>query len=125
MPALSADHIKSIIDRFIPESIRKNPFVRALLAGGAAVAVLLATPAFAPIGVVGATGWIIVYIVTGGTFSMEIARKAWESWRAMSEAKREDIDNKLEKLKKAHDAGGLSDEAYKKKVKEVLDGVMK
>ncbi|MCA9626617.1 MAG: hypothetical protein KC766_03075 [Myxococcales bacterium] len=123
MPVLTTDQIKSIVTRFIPLSVRENPFVTALLAGAAAVGVLLATPAFAPIGVVGATGWVVVYLVTGGTFSYEVVKKAWAAWREMTADRRDDLDAKLEQLRKARDEGALSEDEYKARAKKLLDEV--
>ena len=121
MAALDGEKIKEFINRFLPDSVAKNPFISSLTAGAAAIAILVATPAFAPVGVVGATGWIIVYVVTGGTFSMELVRKAWDRWNGMSEADRKAVDDELERLKNLNDSGGLDDEAYKQRVQKVLD----
>lgn len=125
MPPLDDEKIKEFISRYLPASISDNPFVSSLAAGAAAIGILVATPAFAPIGVVGATGWVIVYLVTGGTFSMELVRRAWKRWNDMSESERKAVDDELERLKKLHDSGGLDDEEYKRRVKEVLDRSIK
>jgi len=79
MPALNLEQIKIIFAKFIPNAYLDNPFIKSLLAGAAAVGILLATPAFAPVGVVGATGWIVVYIVSGGTFSTDLFKRAWNA----------------------------------------------
>jgi hypothetical protein len=124
MAALVPDQIKQIVDKFLPEYMKDNPFVKALLAGAAAVGILMMTPAFAPIGVVGATGWIVVYIVTTGTFSYEVWKRAWGSWREMSDAKRTAMDAALAELKSARDAGAISDEEYREKARALLDKVL-
>jgi hypothetical protein len=124
MPALSFEQIKNTITTFVPNDYRDNPFVKALLAGAAAIGILLATPAFAPIGVVGATGWIIVYLVTGGTFTFDIAKKAWAAWRDMSDSRRKDIDDELARLKKARDDGALSEEEYRSRAQAALDKIV-
>lgn len=120
MPKLNADQIRAIVERLIPKEYRENPFIKALLAGAAAIAILLATPAFAPVGVVGATGWIIVYIVTGGTFTMDIFKKAWDSWKGMNESERKKVDAELERLKKLKDDGAITSENYQARVQELL-----
>lgn len=124
MPGLSADQIRAVVGRFIPVSLQENIFVKSLLAGAAAIAVLLATPAFAPVGVVGATGWIIVYVVTGGTFTYEVVKAAWNRWKHMTPEQRVDLDTKMEMLKKARDSGALTDEEFKRKARVLLNDVV-
>ena len=124
MAGLSAEQIRGIVARFIPASIQSNIFVKSLLAGAAAIGVLVMTPAFAPVGVVGATGWIIVYVVTGGTLSYELIKAAWEKWTLMSPEQREHLEKKLEILKKAHDDGAISEEEYKQRAKMLLDEML-
>ncbi|MGP4988112.1 SHOCT domain-containing protein [Pseudoalteromonas nigrifaciens] len=124
MPAMSKEEIKEIIASFIPESIQSNIFVKSLLAGATAIGILLAVPAFAPLGVVGATGWIIVYAVTGGTFTVEAISKAWTAWKNTPEDERKETDDKLKALKKMADEGTISEAEYKKRVQDILDKVM-
>ena len=121
MPALTSEQIKAYIAKFLPQSLQDNPFINSLLAGAASIAILVSTPAFAPVGVVGATGWVIVYIVTGGTFSIELFRKAWRKWKEMSEADRASVEKELGRLKKLHDDGALTDDEYRSRVQAVLD----
>ncbi|WP_084184692.1 SHOCT domain-containing protein [Desulfonatronum thiodismutans] len=121
MQLLSKKQVVEAVNRFLPESMRENPFVTSLLAGAAAIGILLATPAFAPLGVVGATGWIIVYAVTGGTLGIETIRKIWNVRQHMSEEKRKDVDTRLEILKKMRDDGAIDDEEYKMRSKKILD----
>lgn len=124
MPALSTNAVRQAIEKFVPESIRENPFISAMLAGAAATAILLALPAFAPVGVVGATGWLIVYGVTGGTLSIQIARKVYKARKKLGKDKREELDRKLEQLKKAKDDGALTNEEYKARAKALLDDAL-
>ena len=125
MPALTTDQIKAYLLKFLPQSIQENPFVNSLLAGAAAIGILVATPAFAPVGVVGATGWVIVYVVTGGTFSMELIRTSWKRWHELSDAQRDRVDKNLERLKKQHDNGALTDEQYRERAQALLDDIVK
>lgn len=122
MPSIDQNQIKSIITKFIPNEYSDNIFIKSLLAGAAAVGILLATPIWAPVGVVGATGWIVVYIVAGGTFSIEMVKKAWGAWKEMDESQRNKIDDALARLKKTKDDGGLCDSEYQQRVRELLDG---
>ncbi len=123
MPALTADAIKDIVAKFVPESLQDNPLVAGLLAGAAAVAVLLSTPAFAPVGVVGATGWVIVYVVTGGTAGMKMVSKLWDVWRGMSADRRAAVDEQLRRLKRARDDGALTDDEYCERARTLLDAL--
>lgn len=125
MARLSAEQIKEVVLNFIPLSIQNNIFIKSLLAGATAVGVLLSIPAFAPAGVIGATGWIVVYVVTGGTFSYEAISKAWKAWKNFSEEEREIADEKLKRMKKALDDGNISEEEYKKLAKELLEKIIK
>ena len=70
MPITSPDQIRDLVAKFIPESVQDDVFIRSLLAGATAVGIILSAPAFGAVGSVSAAGWIIVYIVTGGTFSL-------------------------------------------------------
>jgi predicted Rdx family selenoprotein len=124
MPAMSFGAIKEAISRFIPESIRENPFISAMLAGAAATVILLALPAFAPVGVVGALGWLIIYAVTGGTLSIQVAREVYKARKKLGEDGREDLDAKLVQLKKARDDGALTDEEYKERAKDLVDSAL-
>ena len=124
MPLASRGEINGIIDRFIPESLRSNVLIRAMLAGAAAIAILLAVPIWAPIGVVGATGWIVVYFVVGGTLSADIVRFAWARWRDMSADERAALDAKLELLKKAREDGIISEEEYKSRARAIIESIL-
>jgi len=84
---------------------------------------LLSVPAFAPVGTVGATGWIIVYVVAGGTFSYEAISKAWEAWKNQSESERTSADEKLKKLKAALDENRITEQEYKDRAKNLLDKI--
>ena len=124
MPALSPAVIKKAVGRFVPDEIKDNPFISAMLAGAAAVGILLALPAFAPVGVVGATGWMIVYVVTGGTFSIKLAYRIYKHRKKLGKERREELDAKLEQLKKARDDGALTDDEYKERAKKMLDDAL-
>lgn len=124
MARLSAEQIREVVSNFIPNSIQNNIFIKSLLAGAAAIGVLLSIPAFAPAGVVGAAGWIIVYAVTGGTFSYEAISKAWKAWKNSSEEERKNADEKLKRLKKALDDGDIGEEKYKELANELLEKII-
>ncbi len=124
MTRLTADQIGKIVANFIPKSIQENIFIKSLLAGATAVGILLSVPAFAPVGSVGATGWIIVYIVTGGSFSYEVIGKAWEAWKRKTEAERREADERLKRLKVALEEGDISEEEYREKVQELLKKII-
>lgn len=122
---LTKDQIKDSIKQFVPMSLQENPFINSLLAGAATVTILLALPAFAPVGVVGAIGWVIVYVVTGGTFSLTVFQKIYHARQKAKEDERDRIDRKLTDLKKARDDGIISDEEYKEQSRMVLDELLK
>jgi len=124
MARLTADQISKIVSSFIPQSIQENIFIKSLLAGATAGGILLSVPAFAPVGSVGATGWIIVYIVTGGSFSYEVIGKAWEAWKRKTEAERREADERLKRLKQALEDGDISEEEYRKKAQELLKKII-
>ena len=121
MAILSASQIRDIVANFVPESIQNNIFVKSLLAGATAIGILLSVPAFAPVGAVGATGWIIVYIVVGGTFSIEAVSRAWDSWKNQSESERAEVDAALKQLKESLDAGKITEQEYMESAKTLLD----
>ena len=125
MPKLSASQIRDIVFNFVPQSIQENIFIKSLLAGATAIGILLSVPAFAPVGTVGATGWIIVYAVTGGTFSIEAISRAWHAWKNKSEKERQAADQKLFKLKAALDDGVITEAEYKERARALLDEIMK
>jgi len=122
MAPITSAQITEIVMKFLPRSFQNNPFITALIAGGTTIAVLISTPIFAPIGVIGATGWIVVYIVTGGTFSLELVRRAWSRWKSMGEDERRLIDDELLRLKNLKDNDALTDDEYRERVKNLLDG---
>jgi len=124
MPGLTPEQIRGLVATFVPKALADNVFVKALMAGAAAAGILLATPAFAPVGVVGATGWLIVYIVTGGTFTFEVAQRAWRSWRRLEDGRRQAVDHQLESLKDAFDRGMLDEQEYKRRARGLLDELL-
>lgn len=52
-----------------------NPLVKGVAAGVVTAGLLAASPAYAPIGVVGATGWLIVKGVAIGTVCWDVAER--------------------------------------------------
>ncbi len=124
MPTLSPDQIRDLVTKFVPESIQENVFIKSLLAGATAVGIILSAPAFGAIGTVSAAGWIIVYIVTGGTFSYEVATRAFEKWRQSSEAERAEVDAKLQRLKQALEDGDIDEGEYNERARTYLDKLL-
>jgi hypothetical protein len=57
-----------------------NPLLKGVLAGTLAAKALASTTAFAPVGVVGAAGWTVVYLVATSTTAIE-ALRMWKRWR--------------------------------------------
>jgi hypothetical protein len=51
-----------------------NPLLKGVLAGTLAAKAIASTTAFAPVGVVGATGWTVVYLVAASTTVLEMVR---------------------------------------------------
>jgi hypothetical protein len=82
-------------------------------------------PVFAPVGVVGAMGWTLVYVVTGGTFSIGLFKKFYQSWKIAKADGREKIDRKLVDLKMARDDGIITEEEYRQRAKLILDDLLK
>jgi len=52
-----------------------NPLVKGVAAGAFTATAIAATTAFAPIGVVGAAGWTVVYGVAAGTAVLDAAER--------------------------------------------------
>jgi hypothetical protein len=124
MAILSKEQIVNFVKEFLPEAMKDNIFITSILAGAATIAILLMTPAFAPVGVVGATGWIIVYVVTGGTFTTELVKRGWNNWKKLSKDQREEVDSRLQRLKKALDEGDITQEEYKEKAQDLLNKIL-
>jgi hypothetical protein len=124
MAAISPDQIRDLVAKFVPRSVQDNVFIKSLLAGATAVGIILSSPVFGAVGTVSAAGWIIVYIVTGGTFSYEIVTRAIETWRTASEAERAEVDAKLQRLKKALDDGDIDEGEYKQRARQYLDRLL-
>ncbi len=124
MASLGPDQIRDLVAKFIPASVQDNVFVKSLLAGATAVGIILSAPAFGAVGTVSAAGWIIVYIVTGGTFSYEVANRAFEKWRESSEAERAAIDAKLQRLKQALEEGDIDEDEYNERARAYLDALL-
>jgi len=60
-----------------------TPLVKGVLAGAVTAAVIASTTAFAPVGAVGATGWLVVYGVAAGSTLLELVeRYGWSRDRS-------------------------------------------
>ncbi len=124
MPIMGPDQIRDLVAKFIPSSIQDNVFIKSLLAGATAVGIILSAPAFGAVGTISAAGWIIVYIVTGGTFSYEVATRAFEKWKSSSEAERAEVDAKLQRLKQALEEGDIDEAEYNERARSYLDKIL-
>lgn len=89
-----------------------NPIVKGVLAAGGTTALITATTAFAPIGVVGAAGWTLVYWVFGGTITFDVAKRMWNSYKNMSTENKKAFDTELDKLKRMFDEDVISKEQF-------------
>ncbi|PSW13418.1 hypothetical protein C9J01_11320 [Photobacterium rosenbergii] len=98
-----------------------NPIMRGVLAAGGTAALIAATTAFAPIGVVGATGWTLVYWVFGGTITLDAARRMWDVYTKMSTEKREQFDKEMDKLKRMLDDEAISKEEFNEMAKNLYE----
>lgn len=125
MAALSPEQIRDLVTKFVPKSIHDNVFVKSLLAGATAVGIILSSPVFGAVGTVSAAGWIIVYVVTGGTFSYEVVTQAIQKWKASSEMERAEIDARLQRLKKALEDGDIGEAEYKRRARQYLDTLLR
>lgn len=125
MAAISPDQIRDLVAKFVPRSVQDNVFIKSLLAGATAVGIILSSPAFGAVGTISAAGWIIVYIVTGGTFSYEVATRVIDKWRTASDAERAEVDAKLQRLKKALEDGDIDEAEYKRRAREYLDKLLR
>lgn len=96
-----------------------NPITRGILAAGGTVAAITATTAFAPIGVVGAAGWSLVYCVFGGTMTIDTARRLWNTYTEMSAEKRAMFNEEMDKLKRLLEEDVISQNEFKKKAKNL------
>lgn len=89
-----------------------NPITRGILAATGTVGVIAATTAFAPVGVVGAAGWTLVYWVFGGTVSIDAARRMWKIYTELSKEKREQFDKEMDKLKRMLDEKAITKDRF-------------
>lgn len=94
-----------------------NPICKGVFAGLVTAGGIAATTAFAPIGVVGATGWAVVYTVAGGTFTWE----ALKAYLQFSELKKKQFDEEIGKLKKLLDENVLSKAEFDTRAKVVYE----
>jgi hypothetical protein len=86
-----------------------NPLTRGVGAGALTAALIAATTAFGPIGVVG-TGWWLVYTVAGGTFGLETSKLLIGLWRNTPLAKRHRLAAQLETLRLALEKGAITEQ---------------
>ena len=98
-----------------------NPIIRGVLAAGGTAALIAATTAFAPVGVVGATGWTLVYWVFGGTVTLDAARRMWDVYTKMSTEKREMFDKEMDKLKRMLDEGAVSKDQFNEMAQKLYE----
>ena len=98
-----------------------NPIMKGVLAAGGTTALIAATTAFAPIGVVGAAGWTLVYWVFGGTVSYDLAHKMWKNYNKMSKENRELFDSELDKLKRMLDEEAITKEEFNTKANSLYE----
>ncbi|MCL1078708.1 SHOCT domain-containing protein [Parashewanella spongiae] len=98
-----------------------NPIMKGVLAAGGTAAIIAATTAFAPIGVVGAAGWTLVYWVFGGTITLDTAKRLWDVYTKMSSEKRKKFDDEMDKLKRLFDEGAITKEEFNAKAKSMYE----
>ncbi len=96
-----------------------NPIMKGVLAAGGATALIAATTAFAPIGVVGAAGWTLVYWVFGGTVTLDAAKRMWDSYKNMTKENKTRFDEEMNKLKRMLDEEAISREEFNEKAKSI------
>lgn len=98
-----------------------NPIMKGVLAAGGTTALIMATTAFAPIGVVGAAGWTLVYWVFGGTITLDVAKRMWDAYTNLSSEKRARFNEEMDKLKRLFKEGVINKEEFNEKAKKLYD----
>ena len=98
-----------------------NPIMKGVLAAGGTTALIAATTAFAPIGVVGAAGWTLVYWVFGGTVTLDTAKRMWDSYRKMTKENKSRFDDEMNKLKRMLDEEAISKEEFNLQAKSLYE----
>lgn len=89
-----------------------NPIVKGILAAGGTAGLIATTTAFAPIGVVGAGGWALVYWVFGGTIALETAKEMWVIYNRMTKENKSLFDEEMNKLKRLLDEEAILKEEF-------------
>ncbi len=98
-----------------------NPITRGVLAAGGTAALIAATTAFAPVGVVGAAGWTLVYWVFGGTVTLDVAKRMWNLYSNLSAEKRSMFNGEMDKLKRLFEDGAISKDEFNSKAKNLYE----
>ncbi len=98
-----------------------NPITRGLIAAGGTTALIAATTAFAPVGVVGAAGWTLVYWVFGGTVTLDAARRMWNLYTNLSAERRNMFNEEMDKLKRLLEDGAISKDEFNYKAKNLYE----
>jgi hypothetical protein len=96
-----------------------NPLTRGVGAGALTAALIAATTAFGPIGVVG-TGWWLVYAVASGTFGLETSKLLLGLWRDTPRAKRQRLAEQLETLRIALERGAITEQERDREAKALV-----
>ncbi|WP_405630867.1 hypothetical protein [Pseudoalteromonas sp. Ld20] len=98
-----------------------NPITKGLMAAGGTAGLIALTTAFAPIGVVGAAGWTLVYWVFGGTVTYDTAKRMWESYNNMTKENKSSFDEEMNKLKRMLDEEAISKEEFNLQAKSLYE----
>jgi hypothetical protein len=98
-----------------------NPIMKGVIAAGGTAGLIAVTTAFAPIGVVGAAGWTLVYWVFGGTVTFDAAKRMWDSYNKMTKENKSSFDEEVNKLKRMLDEEVLSKEEFNSQAKALYE----
>lgn len=98
-----------------------NPIMKGVIAAGGTAGLIAVTTAFAPIGVVGAAGWTLVYWVFGGTVTYDAAKRMWDSYNNMSKENKPRFEEEMNKLKRMLDEKAISKEEFNLQAKSLYD----
>ena len=95
--------------------------MKGVIAAGGTAALIAATTAFAPVGIVGAAGWTLVYWVFGGTVTIDSAIRLWKVYKSLSTEKKQNFDDEMERLKRMLDNNVITKEEFSGKAKKIYD----
>lgn len=98
-----------------------NPIMKGVLAAGGTTALIMATTAFAPIGVVGAAGWTLVYWVFGGTITLDVAKRLWNIYTNLSAEKKAKFNGEMDSLKRLFKEEAITKEEFNEKAKKLYE----